>query len=402
MPYYVVYIIIPLLIYTFLIWTKKYKERKYQSIPFLYIAFIAMLGYDNVFDYAMYMRIFSNVRTYGFPQVIIMGDSQIESGYYFLNNLFAFTEYGLCFVAMISIGLFYHSVYIFFRKNKIVFVGSFVMLIMNCYQWHDNMLRNNITFAICNYLAYMWLYSSKTMKLKIILTVLWVFCGYYMHHSIIFNFIMLPLVILFTRIRKNVYLLFAIMMLIIILSRRIDMSSLLLANIYLLGDYGMKYDDIIKDWMASGMATGQISYFAIIKPLFILWTYQMMKKNKDVNEYEMKCVNYCFTIEFFSMCFVMVPFFQRTLFYFEIMQYMGYSFIILYYLRRKLKLVVSLYVAYSLFFYTRAIINYYWIYDYKSIFSNECIHHKQYIRPSLNINDKSIWNRRGKSVYVKM
>ena len=124
MTYISLYVIIPIIVFFISLFSRKKEELgKYF---YIFVATLSVIGYDNVYDYDMYVDIFIEIYNNGIYAVLQYENwENMEIGYLLFNKLFMFSSYGYVFLSMVILLIYYHSLYTLFRKFNVLLLGTF-------------------------------------------------------------------------------------------------------------------------------------------------------------------------------------------------------------------------------------------------------------------------------------
>lgn len=155
-----VYIIIPLVL--FLI-----KPKKLNVLLLLYWFAVCVLSYDNVSDYASYLKEFEHLSLYGFIDTI---NKERELGWYFLLSLFRFTKYGFVIVHALILTLVVYAFFKFTPHKNILSFSILLYFLFNLTFIHDNIVRQDVSI-VCGSFSFNLIINTEKWNVKKISTI---------------------------------------------------------------------------------------------------------------------------------------------------------------------------------------------------------------------------------------
>ncbi len=389
MSYTAVNIVIPMIL--FVVCYYKRKSKRYRMLPLLYIALISMFGYDSVSDYAQYVTYFAEVRHGHYYQ-----REDVSLGYWLINRLFTFSEYGYTLVMGLSVGLFYYSCYRVLKRFDCVLLGTFLLYVLwNCIIQHENIIRQNYALAIGNFL-FLYLYGKKLSSRRIVVSLLCLALAYAFHYTVVLGVLLFAAIHFGSRlrIRINVWaiLIFLGLWVAIYFYGLFDQ----LANMLdMFGYYGEKTTSILENtykYREHGLSLRvSLSTFLL---LFMFYFY-----NSKEHIYIVKFATIVILLSFLT---IQISLIHRIYLYYEMIEVVGVCLVVKH-LRssrqmRLLSMCVVMYFALTTYLEVCQLRRYYGDYTYKTIFSEDCKNGMVYIRQVGKTHDlKDVSDREGKT-----
>jgi len=373
MPFWNLYILLPLLLVaTF------HTLGKYKYIPFFLFMILSMIRYDTVSDYYNYVKTFWAVREGTQP-------IRFEIGYILLNKLFSFSVWGFIPVLAISIFIPLKGIYNLLRKYDIVLIGFFLFVLFDSVNKFENLVRQGIAIGVF-YFAINYVINRKLLKFSLLSLFAMTF-----HISAI---VLFPFYFLIRFSRK------------LVLSPIVSLSALLLA--YLLYVTGVFYEimqplflifDRYGLYINYQSSSSFFSHLIILMKVFLSWLPVLYFNKRNTTDDTNMIIN----LSWISMLGILVThdFFvvERLFEYLSIFRLIALA-LMLKNLSRKTTFIYVIAIVAPLFIYhTIFTIRYYGFNNYKTVFSEDCRKHRFYVRTKDFSNVKA-WQDREEKITI--
>lgn len=381
MSFYLLYIFIPVIIF-FLNPTKK------NNILIIYWFIICIISYDNVSDYRSYYILFSRFKN-GFGLMANDADKEIEFAWNYVFYLFSFTKYGNVLIHSIVLSITSFTFYKYSKKYDILNFAILMYFLMALVVLHDNIMRQDIAICLAYPAYYLILDDELKIRNKVLKIIILTIIAFFFHYSAVFllpfYFLIRPL----SKLKLNyVYVLFTVLVVGIVFAQGVVMRILLSLSVALSGsgianlsDFSLAMDKYLVD---------NFDFMRIVTAVFfcfpLIYFRTVSKCVYEQDRHLRLCVN--------MSCFVMVwkcyfgPYgitiFTRPVDYLIWFAVWGNSYMLrdIYLNKRRtiLPLLSSLYIILYMYVRVQSYSLYFGDNNYMTIFSQECIDQKYYIR----------------------
>ena len=263
-----------------------------------------------------------------------------------------------------------------------------------------------MALAIINYL-FVFLYTFyekqdiKQIQIKhIFLIITMVIMASFFHRSVLSA---TPIVLLIYIIsKKNIDISLSLFFIIVVFFwYRFFYSKELLFGIMAFGGYfGNRYATILDEFFNEYYGTGheiRISYIKLLMIILLVIIYYYYSKSIESGKKKM-IAKMAIIISLLDFAVSPLVFANRLLSYVEVIKYVGYSYMFAFMLKAKYKNIAIPYIMIALYIHANNVYSYYSIYDYKTVFSKDCVYRKFYRRPRLDTDDSKTWNKR--KIYI--
>jgi hypothetical protein len=317
---------------------------------------LTVIRYDTVSDYYVYVTGFYAIRNgYNFS---------FEKGYYILNQLFSFSQWGFIFVFAICALISYFGVYTMFKKCNIIFWGTISFILLGYINIFDNIIRQGVAMG---FFAYSIKYAVKKTRFNFLKYCLINLLGVLFHTSAIITLLYFPLLILSRNIRIN-WILGVILILFSylffrykILIKIMDILTFFVPSRY----QAIFYDDDLRDFFLTesrGLSSMVISLLSCI-PLYIY------SETKDGTI--RLIINISFFSSFLGMFFLTFWLIERIVYYLYIPRIISIALTLKYFFTvKRMPLFICIFSC-LFFLHIRNVNNYYGYNNYYTIFNEK-------------------------------
>ena len=394
MPYIFIYVLIPYILYA-------YSARSHKTnLLFVYLLLVSIFRFDNVSDYSNYIEMFQNISKGFIPERI-----SVEIGYIYLNKIFSFWDYGYIFVIAISSLAAYYTIYLYFKKYNVIAFAMLLFLAYGSYMSVDNIIRQNIAFAIINLIFYRYLYKGKP---------LWhiIPAGIVAASFHISALIVTPLFMILPLLRRKILPFSAVFIITIIVYALMSIGvfseiiskyiNTILPSLGVIGDRFMSYSD--KEYMEVGFSITR-SFKVIISTLPVLLINKVDDKNLKM------FINITWIVNIIVLVITggIGSIVMRILRYLFIFEYISIAYFALYY-KSKLSNVYSsnrvlqrmLIIPLFILSFTGAASYFGYNNKYTTIFGNRCKNFLVYERSDMGFLTTSDERLKGRSTYYSI
>ncbi len=152
MTFVLLYAVIPYFIYAI---SSSFRK---PNLLFIYLLLLSLFRFDNVTDYHNYVKIFQNISVGSISDKL-----SFETGYVVLNRLFSFWDFGYIIVIAIATLAAYYALYLYFKRYEILPRAMLLFCALGSNIVVDNIVRQNIAFAIVNIAFFNYLYKDRPL-----------------------------------------------------------------------------------------------------------------------------------------------------------------------------------------------------------------------------------------------
>lgn len=353
------------------------KKVKYHHVPFVFFLILSLIRYDTVSDYFNYVVKFWDIRK-GITNYVTF-----EIGYLSLNKLFSFSKWGFIPLLGICIYLPFIGVKKLLKEYDVFFIGFFVFIAFGMITRLENIVRQGFAMGVF-FLSIDLIKKGKLFKY----TLRVVFASLF-HTSAV---ALIPFYFLIKKCRT--------------INVRPAISLTLLSIVFVLYATGLFFE-LVKpvfgmyekyvNYFTLRSSNSVSSYFIVAFKVILSWYPSLFFYGKNKSE----DVNMVINISWISMLGYMIfhdfLVLDRVFEYLYIFQIIAIALTVKTLLFKK-RLVPVLFIISPLFIYhSYFVYRYYGTNKYQTVFSEDCMEHRLYMR-SFDFTDAKEFQNRDKKV----